>query len=305
MKNNFELLCTKEIIEILQGDTKYGFLEIDGKKTDIEISMPYLSGPNICDLSNRFGFPAQYNYGSGMKSRWIYFEELLKHCVKNDNMSNLLAVIFSKEQFSKKFKVCNVEVIKKAYSKIVNEIISHINGILYLGSNELVCIGNNYYIKRISEQIRIDAIEIKTVDTHYIADISERAKKDIDEGNYDSAITKSRTLLEEVFCYVIEKKNEVPSEKGDIKRLYKQVKTLYNMHHKDEVDKRIRMLLSGLENVVTAIMEMRNKYSDAHGVGNKRIGIDNHHARLIVNSSMTMAEFILEVSDKNIKKYGV
>ena len=30
--------------------------------------------------------------------------------------------------------------------------------------------------------------------------------KDISDGNYDSAITKSRTLVEEVFCYVIEKK---------------------------------------------------------------------------------------------------
>ena len=43
---------------------------------------------------------------------------------------------------------------------------------------------------------------------------------------------------------------------------------------------------------------MRNKDSDAHGVGVKRIGLDEHHARLIVNASMTMADFILSVEQK-------
>lgn len=54
--------------------------------------------------------------------------------------------------------------------------------------------------------------------------------KDVTDGNYDSAITKSRTLLEEVFCYVIEKKGEKPTESGDIGKLYNQVKLLYHMH---------------------------------------------------------------------------
>ena len=50
--------------------------------------------------------------------------------------------------------------------------------------------------------------------------------KDIDEGNLDSAITKSRTILKETFCYVIEIKRQTPSDSGDIDKLYKQVKEL-------------------------------------------------------------------------------
>lgn len=50
--------------------------------------------------------------------------------------------------------------------------------------------------------------------------MSDRTMKDVTDGNYDSAITKSCTLLEEVFCYVIEKKGEDPSESGDIGKLY-------------------------------------------------------------------------------------
>lgn len=121
---------------------------------------------------------------------------------------------------------------------------------------------------------------------------------DIEQHNFDSAITKSRTLLEEVFCYVIEKRKENPSENGDMIRLFKQVKSLYNMHTDQNTDRRINTLLSGLNSIVVAIAEMRNKDSDAHGVGANRISIDEYHARLFVNSAMTMADFILSVEIK-------
>ena len=111
-------------------------------------------------------------------------------------------------------------------------------------------------------------------------------------------LPKSRTLLEEVFCYVIEKKDETPSESGDIGKLYNQVKQLYNMHQNKDMDKRINGLLSGLEKILSAIAEMRNKNSDSHGIGAKRINIDEHHARLFVNSAMTMADFILAVGNQ-------
>ena len=49
----------------------------------------------------------------------------------------------------------------------------------------------------------------------YISNISKRAIYDIENGEFDSAITKARTLLEEVFCNVIEEKNETPSTSGN------------------------------------------------------------------------------------------
>lgn len=149
--------------------------------------------------------------------------------------------------------------------------------------------------------VRIDTPAIMLVNRDYIKDISARAIRDVESGEYDSAITKCRTLLEEVFCYVIENKREEPSEKGDIKKLYKQVKDLYNMHTDSGMDRRINELLSGLEKIIDAIAEMRNKNSDSHGVGQKRINISEHHARLYVNSAMTLADFILSVGGKSGK----
>ena len=156
--------------------------------------------------------------------------------------------------------------------------------------------------RELNSVIKLDTPAITCVNRDYIKDIAARANRDVDDGEYDSAITKSRTLLEEVFCHAIEKKGETPSDKGDVGKLYNQVKTLYNMHQAKDVDKRINALLSGLEKILTAIKEMRNEASDSHGVGNRRIILEEHHARLFVNSAMTMADFILSVQKKSESK---
>lgn len=285
---------------ILDGDSKYGFVTINGEKSEIELSMPYLSGPALCDISNKFGL--QVSYGSGAQSRWMYLNDLLDYCIQNKQESELLVFLFSKEQFIGKLEEQTPEIIEYAYTQIINTVIKHINGILYFSGNELVKVGKQYIVQKKGTNIEIVVPSLKIIDRSYIIDLSNRAMNDVKDGNYDSAITKSRTLLEEVFCYVIEKKDVKPSETGNIKKLYTQVKQLYNMHQDKEMDKRINELLSGLEKILTAIAEMRNIGSDSHGVGAKRINIQEYHARLLVNASMTMADFILAVSE-NATKY--
>ena len=292
--SNFELLRTKPIIAIFDGEIDFGEIP----DTDIKISLPYLSGSTLCDISTQFGLPATYSWGGGAKSRWKYFDDLLKHCIKNHKESELLTFLFAKERFIGKLNGYTPQMIDFAYQEIIKTIIAQINGALYFSGHELVKNGSRYIIHKIDEEIAISSSVVKTVDRSYITSLSERAMKDITEGNFDSAITKSRTLLEEVFCYVIEKKGEVPTDSGDIGKLYNQVKSLYNMHQNKDMDKRINGLLSGLEKILSAIAEMRNKGSDSHGVGVKRISIAEHHARLFANSAMTMADFILSVSEK-------
>ena len=294
-KNLFELLRTKSILAILDGDTKFGEIESDELKGNIEISMPYLSGPVLCDISTRFGLPVTY----GSQSRWVYLDNIWAHCIKNHRESDLLIFLLSKEQFAEKLRGYNKETVESAYAKIVEVIIEQINSALYFGGNELICISNQFIIRKIGSTVTVVTPTIKIIDRAYITSISERAFKDISEKNYDSAITKSRTLLEEVFCYVIEKKGETPSESGDIGKLYNQVKQLYNMHQDKNIDKRINGLLSGLEKTLSAIAEMRNKGSDSHGIGLKRINIEEHHTQLFVNSALTMAEFVLAVGDRS------
>lgn len=291
--NTYELLKTKDIITILDGDIKYGDYEFEDGTT-IKIAMPYLSGPELCGISTLFGLPTTY----ANISRWQYLYDLMEYCIKENRMSDLLAYLFKKEQFVKILRGRAANEIENAYTYITKEIIQKINEILYFGGNELAIVENQFIVRKIGTKIEIQTPKIKSIDREYIKSISSRAMQDVEQHNFDSAITKSRTLLEETFCYVIEKKRETPSDSGDIAKLYKQVKALYNMHTDVNTDRRINTLLSGLNSIVSAIAEMRNKDSDAHGVGANRIAIDEYHARLFVNSAMTMADFILSVENK-------
>ena len=78
-KSKFELLRSKSIIAILDGDREYGPLIIEGVDNGIKISMPYLSGPMLCAISNHFGLSATYDRKGGAKSRWEYLDDLLVH----------------------------------------------------------------------------------------------------------------------------------------------------------------------------------------------------------------------------------
>jgi hypothetical protein len=71
--------------------------------------------------------------------------------------------------------------------------------------------------------------------------------EDIDHSHYDSALTKARTMLEEVFIYAIEAKKEKPVCSGEIAKLYKQVRDLYNMHSDKKLMSGLRSCYPGLE----------------------------------------------------------
>lgn len=299
-ENLYKLLKTKQIIEILDGDTKFREYTFQDDGREIKLSMPYLNGPDLCGICTQFGLPRQYTWGGVNQSRWKYLDDLMGHCLKNNRFPDLLAFLFSKNQFTKMLSGHSADEIEKAYVTIVGEVVQQINGILYFGGNELVVVGNQFLMRKVGCKVEVQAPQIKIIDREYIKSIAGRAMEDIEQGNYDSAITKSRTLLEETFCYVIEKKGEVPTSSGQMSDLYKQVKNLYNMHANSETDRRINTLYSGLEKIISAISEMRNKDSDAHGVGAKRIAIEDYHARLFVNSAVTMADFILAVQVNTI-----
>lgn len=297
-KNLYGLLRNKEIIEILDGDTRFEEYEFEDDCTTIPISMPYLSGPDLCGICTMFGLPMTYTWKGVNLSRWQYLDKLLDHCIRGNRCSDLLSYLFNKTQFSRLLSGHDASAVDKAYECFSRAILGKINGLLYFGGNELVIIDKQFVVRQIGAKVEVQVPRIKTIDREYIRSISDRAMIDVEQKNFDSAITKSRTLLEETFCYVIEKKSETPSTSGQINNLYKQVKDLYNMHGDANTDRRINTLLSGLQKIVSSIAEMRNQDSDAHGVGASRIAIDEHHARLFVNTAMAMADFILSVEAK-------
>lgn len=84
--DKFELLCDRDILAILDGDTKFGAIPLEEREQ--EVSMPYLSGNDICNIATKFGCPLAYG---GMKSRREYLKDLITFCIKNERVSALLS----------------------------------------------------------------------------------------------------------------------------------------------------------------------------------------------------------------------
>ena len=288
--NSYALLKQREILDILIGDTEL----MPGEQAGIRISMPYLKGSMICAISNNFGMPVEY--GSGVQSRWGFMKDLLEHCEKNHRTSDLLSYLFSIDQFQEKLRGKSPSEIQILHKQITSLTIEKINGILYFGGNELVFSGQKYLVRQRGEKIEVASPTIDVIDRIYINELKKRAMTDIHLSNYDSALTKSRTILEEVLIYLIEKKGEHPASKGDIVKLHRQVKALYKMNQQKDYDKRINGLLSGMEKIITSISEMRNIASDSHGQGEKRFNIRESEAILFINSSTTIAEYYLSLA---------
>jgi len=136
----------------------------------------------------------------------------------------------------------------------------------------------------------------------YVRNLPDRIKTDFDTQNYDSVVTKSRTLIEEVLIHIMESSsNDNYNYNGDFKKLLKEVKDLLGMRQKSEWDKRVNEMLSGLEKIMDAIIGMRNSNSDAHGTGQSRINIKGREARLIANAAMMYSEYVLSVYESQQK----
>ena len=289
---SFELLRNRKIIDVLIGDTK----------VYQEYHMPYYSGPQLCELSISFGLPQSYSWGGGCMSRWQYMDELLAHTNSIGKTSNLLAYLFDFARFASLDLKGTPEQIKTTYNTIVTEALKVINGNLVFSGYELVVLHNQFLLKKNCEDVIVEAPKVKIVTYQYIQDLPERIKDDLKNKDFDSVVTKSRTLLEEVFIYIIEKSTkERYSSKGNIQSIYAEVKDSINMKQQNDWDKRVNDMIGGINKIIDAIGSMRNMNSDAHGVGVGRITIKEREARMIASSAIMVAEYVLSVfqQDRN------
>lgn len=281
----YNLLRDRRFYDLLDGDTSFP------TKYAKDDKMPYLSGGKICDLSRNLGLPIEYD----KMSRWCYVEDMFDFAVEHSRFSDFLGLFFNSPHFSEHLADASFEEFEARHDAIVQGVVDQVNRMLLFGGHELRAIDGRYVITEIGKAPHIEAPNLREMGAAYVHMMADRANDDVDSGRLDSAITQSRTLLEEAFIYAIEEKGCKPSRAGDITKLYSQVKTLYNMHESGEADKRINMLIGGLNKIVDAISQMRNNDSDAHGLGSRRISIRDYHARLAVNSSVAVVEFILSV----------
>jgi hypothetical protein len=296
MQINWDVLSLRDCLDILIGDVEVE-IGAEWEYTPNKYSMPYLSGPQICSLGKMFGF--NLSYSTPQQSRWSYMDEVIIYCISNNKMQHLLKFLFGLERFkSMLMNLDSPEEINIRHELILSKIVDKINSILIYNEYKLNIVDGYFAITKEGQLPIVDSPVVERINNEYINSIRERCITDIGSGSYDSAVTKSRTLIEEVLCHIIEENQQEPSTSGRLSDLYTQVKNIYDLHQRREVDRRINGLLKGLEKIITAITEMSNNGSDRHGVGSRRYELEEHHVRLIVNSSITFVEFIFAIHGK-------
>lgn len=281
---DYVVLQQKIIYEFLEGSGDNELVTYNGKP----YGLPYLSGSDLYSMCLSFGIvdPPQ-------GSRWTLVERLFEFAIENNRCDELLNYFFELDRFNNLQEIESMEEVEKLHRKIVEAAVKKINQIIRLSRKELVNVDSHYYIVCVRQKLVLETPKVDTLSLDYVRNLRERCIIDFDSGNYDSVITKSRTMMEEVLIHIIETAGENPSETGNINDLYKQVKVIRNMNQRKEFDNRINGLLSGLEKIVQNIGNMRNISSDAHGVGSKRISIKEKEARLVMNSAVSFCEYLL------------
>ena len=289
---DFSLLQNRKIIDVLIGDT----IVYDNYR------MPNMTGPVLCQVCTRFGLAESYSWNGGNKSRWQYMEELLEYLNKQDRVAELLSFLFKIDRFTQLSQLGDSLEIQKFYKGIVNGAMKTINAELFFSQKELRAVSNTFVLAKIGENMVFDMPKVKIVNYQYIRELPERIKDDLAHEDFDSVITKSRTLLEEVLIYIIEDlTQEHYKSNGDLIKIYQDATESLNMRQDKDWDKRVNELLGGIHKIVSAISSMRNMNSDAHGAGMERINIKEREALLVANCSMMLAEYWLSVYENKPK----
>lgn len=289
---NYSLLINRKIIDVLIGDMKlYG-----------EFSLPYMSGPDLCQLSTTFGLARTYTWGNNRiganKSRWEYMQDLLKFLNQQGRIPELLSYLIQQGRFENLTGIGDIHKVDETYKAIIKGMLDAINAQLVIARVELRLVNKKFVLAGIGEEVVIETPKVKIINSQYIRELPERIKDDLENKDYDSVITKSRTLLEEVLIFIIEKMTfERYKSNGDLVKIYQDATELLNMRQKSDWDKRVNELLGGLHKLVSAISSMRNMNSDAHGAGSGRINIKKREALLVAHSSMMLAEYWLSVHE--------
>lgn len=130
-------------------------------------------------------------------------------------------------------------------------------------------------------------------DADGVSDIWQKAlyrRKSDPEG----AITAARTLLEATCKHILEDAKLEVSDKWDLPKLYNEASKTMNLAPSQHTEDTFKRILGGCQSVVENLGGLRNKISDAHGGGRKKVRPSERHAALAVNLAGSMAMFLID-----------
>lgn len=260
---------------------------ITGKDGGDDSFSEYKTGPQLVRFFNDLGFDD--SYGQGFPSRWSYAEERL---LQLDGENKTKKVIQS--------YLAPINFIEK--ENLLDDLTTKINQYLEF---------DGYKIKIESKTVKVISLDTgqiivdKTpkIDNKFVRENIGKCDMKISENDFSGAITNARSLLEDVLIHIKQEVDGIEFKyDGDLPKLYKNVSKKLNLHPEDKMDKSLKQILSGLFSIIHGIAGFSNYAGDRHGKAKQSHRTEKHHAILVVNSSKTTSEFLINSFEKQYKK---
>lgn len=175
----------------------------------------------------------------------------------------------------------------------VEDAVGYLNALLAHDDLRLVRSGRGYRLNGPSGTEILAEDDQDVLSTGYVDELTEKCVVRLKDGDLEGAITLARTLLEAVLVAIEEDlTGGHGDDRGDLPKQYKRVSKLLRIDDsRSDLDSSFKEVARGLVMVVNGIAPIRNKMSDGHA----RVGRPApHHARAVVNSSMTVTRFLIE-----------
>ena len=152
---------------------------------------------------------------------------------------------------------------------------------------------------------RVITAPIKLASEQAITDefVKEQLRKcdsKLDGGDYDGAITSSRSLVEGVLGEICQRcTGERLPGSGNLLEDYKKVKDLLNLSEDQHVHEGIKGLIRSFNGIVQAIDSLSNRIGDRHRPVLKP---ERHHAKLAVDSAKTISDFLYSTMERQASR---
>lgn len=129
-----------------------------------------------------------------------------------------------------------------------------------------------------------------------VAEQMNKCRGRIASGDFAGAIASTYTLVEEFLKLVLKDADIAHSpQQGDIRELYRLLKSEMGLDPSEKaLDPTLKPILDGLQKIVSGLFDMSNRASDRHA---RVYNPSKRHAKLAVNASFSLCEFILDVVD--------
>jgi hypothetical protein len=150
-----------------------------------------------------------------------------------------------------------------------------------------------HFISEALRALSLDTPSLVALSHESISEHVEKAQAKIAAGDAAGAITNAYSLVEAFLKEVLRQTNSSFKEnEGDIRSLYNSVADTLNLNPKGEhLESHLKSILQGLKSLVVGLYEVANKASDRHA---RRYNPAPHHAKLAVNTALTLCEFLLD-----------